>query len=722
MEKQDFVVTGLDCAEEVSLLKGTVGKLAGVHELDFRLLDAVMTVSFDPETVGSTQIIAAVDQAGLKVKSDEDDDEDGFWARQGRRVMCSLSGILVLLGFLSHALMHQSLTDAFVGGEGVDGHVFPLLSRLLYLAAVISGSWFVLPKAVGAVRRRRADMNLLMSIAVIGALIIGEWFEAAAVAFLFSFSLLLESWSVERARRSIRSLMDLTPATARYLCPHDGDIMEKPVAEVPLGATVLVRPGEKFPLDGTLTKGRTEVNQAPVTGESTPVVKDPGDEVFAGTVNGSGAVEFTATKPASDTTVARIIRMVEDARSRRAPSEQWVEKFARYYTPAMINFALLVALVPPLFLGGVWSVWFYEALVILVIACPCALVISTPVSIVSALSASAHNGVLIKGGAYLEGAARIKAMALDKTGTITSGRPEVQEIVPLNGHTEQEVLSLATAMEIHSDHPLAQAILRRADESGAGDVTPAEQFEVLEGRGATAVLAGHRFWLGSHRMLREKGQETPKIHTRLEAMENAGHSVVALGNEEHVYGLISVADEMRPEAPAVIADLKRAGVTVVAMLTGDNQGTAEAVAGRSGISRIHAELLPEDKLRIVQEMVARHGQVAMVGDGINDAPALAAANLGIAMGAAGTDTAIETADIALMSDDLTRLPWLIRHAQRALRIIRQNIIFALGLKLLFMGLALAGIATLWMAVAADMGASLLVIANSLRLLRDADGR
>ncbi len=717
MARQDFVVQGLDCAEEVSLLKGTVGKLEGVQELDFSLLDAVMTVTFDPDRVDPAEITAAVEKAGLKVRT-EQEEEAGFWARNGRRAMCSFSGVTTLLGFVSHALLHHSLSDAFVGGEGIEDHVFPLVSRLFYLAAVISGGWFVFPKGLAALRRRRADMNLLMSIAVVGALIIGEWFEAAAVAFLFSFSLLLESWSVERARRSIRSLMDMTPATARYICPHDGDIMEKPVAEVPLGATVLVRPGEKFPLDGTLSKGVTEVNQAPVTGESVPVAKEPGDEVYAGTINESGAVEFTVTRPASDTTISRIIRMVEEARSRRAPSEQWVEKFARYYTPAMINLAFLVAVGPPLLLGGSWSAWFYEALVILVIACPCALVISTPVTIVSALAASARAGVLIKGGAYLEAAARLKVMALDKTGTITHGKPEVQEIIALSGHTDREVLERAAAMETHSDHPLAQAILRRAEAAGVTGVEPAQEFRVLKGRGAEAVIAGRKFWLGSHRLLHERGQETPEIHDRLEAMADAGHSVVVLGNDTHVCGLISVADGMRPEAPGVVADLKRAGIDPVAMLTGDNQGTAAAVAAKCGITEVHAELLPEDKLRIVREMVDRHGHTAMVGDGINDAPALAAANLGIAMGAAGTDTAIETADIALMSDDLTRLPWLVRHARRALRIIRQNIVFALGLKLVFMGLALAGIATLWMAVTADMGASLLVIANGLRLLRD----
>jgi Cd2+/Zn2+-exporting ATPase len=678
-----------------------------------------MTVGFSEETTGEAQIIEAVAQAGLKAQPVNAgvEDEPGFWQRQGRKIMCILSGVLVAAGFVSHAVLHGSLVDALTGGEGIEAHAFPLVSIIAYLGAVITGGWYVFPKAISAVRRLRADMNLLMSIAVIGALIIGEWFEAAAVAFLFSFSLLLESWSVGRARRAIQSLMSLAPETARYICPSDGDIMEKPIADVPVGVTVLVRPGEKFPLDGVISKGSTTVNQAPITGESMPVSKQPGDEVYAGTVNEDGSIEFRSSKPAADTTLSRIIHMVEDAQSRRAPSEQWVEKFARYYTPAMILLAVLIAVVPPLVFGGAWGDWFYQALVILVIACPCALVISTPVSIVAALASSARAGVLIKGGAYLEAAARLKAIAMDKTGTITHGKPEVQEIIPLNNHTRNELLERAAAMEAHSDHPLARAILRLAEKEEI-NMLQAEDFQAIKGKGASATINGRAFWLGSHRLLHEKKMETPELHEQIEAMEDAGHSIVIIGNEEHVCGLISIADTIRQHAPEVVADLKSVGLQHVVMLTGDNQGTADAIAKTVGLDEVQAELLPEDKLKAVEELVRRYKDVAMVGDGINDAPALAAASLGIAMGAAGTDAAIETADIALMSDDLTRIPWLVRHAQRTLRIIRQNISFALGLKLVFMALALANLATLWMAIAADMGASLLVIANGLRLLAE----
>jgi Cd2+/Zn2+-exporting ATPase len=711
----------MDCAEEVNALKGTVGKLPGIGDLDFNLIDGTMTVQFDAGQVNEVSILDAARRAGLEAEAVDETCpsgvcavEEGWWTKRKRAVMCWCSGALVLAGFVTHALLHGDLLHALAASEGMAHHEFPLPVILLYAAAVVTGGWFFAPKAWMALKRLRADMNLLMTIAVIGAMIIGQWFEAGTVTFLFALSLLLESWSVGRARRAIRALVNMTPPTARYIRPPDGDIMEKPVAEVPLGAIVLVRPGERIPLDGIVTKGRTSVNQAPITGESMPVTKEEGAEVFAGTINEDGAIEFKSTKPAADTTLARIIRMVELAQSRRAPVERWVERFARIYTPAMIAVAILVAIVPPLF-GGQWGRWFYEALVILVIACPCALVISTPVSIVAALTAAARAGVLIKGGAFLEAAGRVNVFALDKTGTLTKGLPEVQEIVPLDGHTRDELLARASALEAHSEHPLAAAVLRKARQANVQPLH-AENFRALKGRGAEASIEGRPFWVGSHRLLHEKGVEESETHARAQRMEDAGHSVVVVGSDRHVCGLISVADSIRPEASDLVRQLRAAGVRYVAMLTGDNQGTADAVGLAVGVDEVRAELLPEDKMLAIQEIERNHGAVAMVGDGVNDAPALATATIGIAMGAAGTDAAVETADIALMSDDLARLPWLVRHARRSLRIIRQNIFFALGVKTAFMALALAQVATLWMAIAADMGASLLVIFNALRLL------
>ena len=723
MIQKKYRIRGMDCVEEVNALKATVGKLPGIDSLDFNLIDGVMTVHQAEAQGDEESIRIAVRQAGLEAQAVDENNrsgagagEEGWWRRHGRSVMCGASGALVAAGFLAHLLLHGDLLHVLTGGAGMEHHEYPLSVICLYSAAVLMGGWFFVPKSWHALRRFRADMNLLMTIAVSGAMVIGQWFEAATVSFLFSFSLLLESWSVGHARRAIRSLVNLTPSLARYICPHDGDIIEKPVEDVPPGSTVLVRPGERIPLDGILTKGRTAVNQAPITGESMPVSKEVGDEVFAGSINEEGAIEFRATKPATDTTLARIIRMVEQAQARRAPVEQWVETFARYYTPAMIAMAFLVAIVPPLF-GGEWGRWFYEALVMLVIACPCALVISTPVSIVAALTAAAKAGVLIKGGAFLEAVGRVKVFALDKTGTLTQGRPEVQAIVPWSGHTQNELLARVAALEMHSDHPLAQAVLRKARLEKVEPLV-AQDYRVLKGRGAEAMIEGHLFWVGSHRLLHEKGVEESEMHDQAQRMEDAGHSIIVVGSDQHVCGLISVADSIRPEAPEVIRQLKAAGVQHVIMLTGDNRGTAEAVSRLAGVDEVRAELLPEDKMRAIQEIEQSQGPEAMVGDGINDAPALAAATVGIAMGAAGSDAAIETADIALMSDDLTRLPWLVQHARRSLRIIRQNIVFALGLKAAFMVLALLQVATLWMAIAADMGASLIVIVNALRLLRD----
>jgi Cd2+/Zn2+-exporting ATPase len=590
----------------------------------------------------------------------------------------------------------------------------PLAARALYLAAVVAGAWYVAPKGWRALLRLRPDMNLLMTIAVAGALIIGEFLEAATVAFLFAVSLALESWSVGRARRAIAALMSISPNTARVI-GTDGKETVVDVRSVHVGTTILARPGEKFPLDGKIVKGETTVNQAPITGESLPVPKTAGDNVFAGTINEDGAVEFITTKPAEDTTLARIIRMVGDAQSKRSPSEQWVEQFARYYTPAVMLLAFAVMALPPLFTGGLWSRWFYEGLVLLVIACPCALVISTPVSIVAALTASARHGVLVKGGAYMEAPARLKAIAMDKTGTLTEGRPEVRLVVPLSGHTEDEVLQIAAAVEARSEHPLARAIVRAAAEKGIHPAA-AEGLQAIKGKGATATIGGKLVWLGSHRLLEERGQETPLMHEQLERMEADGSSVVVLGKNEHVCGFIALADRIRPHARMAVDKMRAAGVERVIMLTGDNQGTANAIAREAGVDEVRAQLLPEDKVAAVADLVQRFGQVGMVGDGVNDAPAMARATLGIAMGAVGTDAALETADVALMSDDLMSVSWLIHHSRRTLGIIRQNIFASLGVKMVFVSLTLFGHGSLWAAIAADTGMSLLVVFNALRLL------
>jgi Cd2+/Zn2+-exporting ATPase len=713
----DYRVEGLDCSEEVAILRREVGGKPGIIDLEFDVVNARMSIEFDPDAISSDEIVSAVDSTGMKATPWDRrsaHEEGPFWVRHGRLVMTTASGTLLLSAFITHWVLHGSLLDAFAGGYH-EKHTFPLPVILLYLGAVVGGAWYVIPKALQAARRFRPDMNFLMVAAVIGAIVIGELFEAATVSFLFAVSLLLEHWSVERARNAIGALLELSPLTARYYCREHGDIHEKPVEEVPLGAVVLVRPGERIPLDGEVVKGESSVNQAPITGESMPVSKQPGDEVYAGTINQEGALEFRTTRGAGDTTLARIIHMVESAQSRRARSQQWVDRFSAYYTPAMMLLAISITFLLPMLTSASWTEGVYRGLVILVIACPCALVISTPVSIVSALTASARNGVLIKGGLYLEAAGHLQVLALDKTGTLTKGQPEVQRMVPLNGHNELELLERAAALESASEHPLARAILRKARESGI-DVIPAENFQAIRGRGGEGSIGGRLFWIGSHRMLHEKGQETPEIHAKVEELEDAGHTVVAIGNDKHVCGLMSIADSLRENVPQIIEGIKSAGVKRVIMLTGDNEGTARAIAAAAGIDEYRCELLPEDKVEAIGHLVREHKVVAMVGDGVNDAPAMAAATFGIAMGAMGTDAALETADVALMSDDLSKLPWLIRHSRRTLRNIQQNITFALGLKLVFIILTLFGLASLWMAIAADTGVTLLVVFNSLRLL------
>lgn len=717
--KQVFKIHGMDCAEEITVLKAEIGPMVGGEDrLGFDLLNGKMTIS-DGATASSEAILQAIARTGMQAEVWE---EKGS-APSGRKFarqrlqfrLMMASGILAATAFALHAVHAGGLMQA-LGSEGMGtARAVPWFSQGLYLASIVAASWFIAPKAWLAARRLRPDMNLLMLVAVLGAISIGEWFEAATVSFLFAVSFVLESWSLSRARRAVQALMDLTPATV-HMVDGSGSIEVAPEA-VPLGALFVVKPGERVPLDGKVLQGASSMNQAPITGESMPVPKEPGDEVFAGSINGDAALTVECTKPASDTVLARIIRMIGEAQNKRATSEQWVDKFARVYTPVVMVLAVIVALLPPLAFGGAWDAWFYRALVLLVIACPCALVISTPISVVAGLAGAAHNGVLVKGGMYLEIPARLKALAFDKTGTLTEGRPSVVQVVPLGARSEQDLLRVAGALESQSDHPLARAILAHVQAMKVSFPAP-QDFRVIQGKGATATLDGHRYWLGSHPFLEEQGLETPEVHAQLEALSQEGRTVVAIGSDRELFGFIALADAIRLTAAEVVQSLDKAGISKLVMLTGDNLGTAQAVARQAGVKEIQAELLPEDKVKAVDGLVATYGQVAMVGDGVNDAPAMARATLGIAMGAMGSDAAIETADIALMTDDLSRLPWLIHHSRRTLRIIRQNIAFALAVKAVFVVLTLAGHASLWAAIAADMGASLLVIFNGLRLLRD----
>jgi Cd2+/Zn2+-exporting ATPase len=639
-----------------------------------------------------------------KIESDGHDHSAGISKFQLWWV--GISGVAITAGFLFRWVLAED----------------PLVSTAFFAASTLAGAVLVLPHAWSALRRGQLEMNVLMAVAVTGAWLIGEGAEGAAVVFLFAFAELLESWSVGRARRAIKSLLALTPETA-WRKDNGGLAVEVAVGEIQVGDVLLVRSGQRVPLDGEVVSGQSAINQAPITGESVPVEKTPGDVVFAGTINGEGSLEVRVSKVVGDSTLARIIKLVEVAETQKAPTQRFVDKFARYYTPGVFVLAVLVAFVPPLLLGGDWGVWGYRALVLLVIACPCALVIATPVSIVSGLTALARRGVLIKGGAFLEAVGKLRALAVDKTGTITQGRPQVVGIIPWGGRTEMEVLTIAAAIDTHSTHPLAEAVNAAAKDRGIS-IVPAEEYRSRTGRGAEAVIDSHPHFIGNHRMAHELGVCSPEIEARLADIENRGQSLAVLGHTPHdgcsgaVIGILAIADRMRPEVPEALRLLHAAGLEKVVMLSGDNQRTATAIAQQAGIDEVYGDLMPEQKVEAIREFVSRYTYVGMIGDGVNDAPALAIASVGIAMGAIGSDTAIETADVALMHDDLRRLSDAIRVSRRTVRIIQFNVGFALAVKALFLFLAFTGHTSLWLAILADTGATLIVIANALRLLRD----
>ncbi len=696
-------ITGMDCADEVEALEQLLRPLKGVREVRVNLMGGKVTLLHD-ESVTAAQLINAIASTGMKAATDGDEPADLEGAKRLRQISVGISGLSLGLGMLIEWLQ-------FAPKAVVD---------VAYGIAIVAGGWFTVPKAWRALQRFALDMNVLMTVAVTGALAIQQWSEGAAVTFLFALSELLEAFSLARARKAVQSLMQLKPETALL---KDGDnFREVPVSEVAVGSTIAVKSGQRIPLDGEVLGGSSAVNQAPITGESMPVEKKPGDGVFAGTINGSGSLEIRTTKASTDSTIAKIIHLVEEAQSQKAPSQRFVDVFARYYTPAVMIAAVLVMLVPPLLCGAVWLTWFYRGLVLLVIACPCALVIATPVSVVSGLTAMARRGVLIKGGAVLEAVGKLKALCMDKAGTITEGRPRVAKVLYVTMTDPLEITRIAAAIDAHSDHPLAKAVIEYAERKQV-TVTRCENYQALDGRGAEGDIYGHRYFVGNHRFAHELGVCSPDTERRLAEVEAQALSVVVVGHKPHgdckgeVLGILAVGDTMRANAPAAIAALHRAGVTKIIMLSGDNQRTASAIAKQCGIDEAHGDLLPDQKIERVKALITELKYVGMIGDGVNDAPAMAAASVGIAMGGAGTDTAIETADMALMKDDLTRVAEAIALGRRTLGIIQFNIAFALALKALFLILALLDHASLWLAILADTGATLLVIANALRLLR-----
>lgn len=677
---------------------------AGKFETAVRQLPGVVSASLNPMS-GRLTLTGAVDLPAIRALGREEDYT--IIPVDQRSVIAPPSAGRQLPRALLSGLF---LTFAY-GLEKFQGPAPAYLA--LYIAAMVLGGWGNFRKAAFSLRRLNFNMSVLMSVAVAGAVGIGQYEEGATVAFLYAVSELLEGWTMEKSRRSIRQLMDLAPKLARVR--RNGIEFDLPVEEIAVGEIMIIRPGEKIALDGNVLHGESAINQAAITGESLPVEKSPGALVFAGTLNTYGALEVEVTRLVQDTTIARIIHMVEAAQGQRAPSQAFVEKFAAVYTPVVMMLAAGIVFLPPLLSGLEWQPWIYRGLALLVVACPCALVVSTPAAIVSAIGTAARNGVLIKGGIYLEEMGSIQAIALDKTGTLTEGRPVVTDILPLHSLPAKDLLALAADVEARSEHPLTNAIVEAAREQGHR-VVPATDFQSLPGRGAQASRNGEKILIGNPRLFEERGIPLVPAARSIAELQNQGKTVMIIGTSTYLLGLIAVADALRKNSPASVAELKRSGIRHTILLTGDNAATAAAVAAAVGVDEYRAELLPQDKLAAIQALLDQYGKVAMVGDGINDAPALALSTVGIAMGGAGADTALETADVALMADDLDKLTFLIRLSRQTLTVIRQNIAFSLVIKALAILAVFPGWLTLWLAILADMGATLLVTLNSLRLL------
>jgi len=689
-------IEAMDCPTEQTLIQNKLGKMPGIQKLEFNLINRVLGVwhelpSTDPirEAIGSLGMQADVIEEGA------DKDTASLPAPKKPWWPLALSGLMAVAAEVIH------FTDAAPNW----------VVALIALVAILSGGLTTYKKGWIALKNFNLNINALMSIAVTGAVLIGQWPEAAMVMFLFTVAELIEAKSLDRARNAIGGLMQLTPETATV--HQDGQWVEIEVKQIVLGSVVRVKPGERIGLDGEVVSGHSTIDQAPITGESLPVEKTIGDKVFAGTINQAGSLEYKVTAAANNSTLARIIHAVEAAQGARAPTQRFVDSFSKIYTPAVFALALAVAVIPPLFMGAPWFDWIYRALVLLVVACPCALVISTPVSIVSGLAAAARKGILVKGGVYLEMGHKLDFLALDKTGTITHGKPVQTDYVLLDDTVGEQAVAISASLAGRSDHPVSQAIATAFGKDGHLQV---EVFEALGGRGVKGEVNGRLYHLGNHRLVHESGLCSPELEARLEALESQGKTVVLLFDETGPLALFAVADTVQDSSREAIAQLHALGVKTV-MLTGDNPHTAKAIAAQVGIDQAQGNLLPTDKLQVIEDLYAQNHRVGMVGDGINDAPALARAEIGFAMAAAGTDTAIETADVALMDDDLRKIPAFIRLSRDTSAVLKQNIALALVIKVIFLIVTFAGMATMWMAVFADMGVSLLVVFNGLRLLR-----
>lgn len=690
LQQHVFTISGMDCSACALSLEKHLNNKKAVKQINVSFSTGKMNIIHEMTT---DEIIKEVSKAGYTAT---------LLTRTHKKIglkqyyPVAISGIALLL--------------AFIGANTI---VPEAIVSILCAASIVIGGYKPARGAFYSIKNRSLDMNVLMTAAVIGAVLIGEWLEGATVVWLFALGNMLQNRSMEKTRQSISSLMDLTPAEA-YVRVNE-KVVKKQVEEVAIGEVCIVKAGSRIPLDGVVIAGESSVNQASITGESIPVDKQSGDAVYAGTLNEEGTLDIKVTKLASDSTLVKIIQLVEEAQEKRAPTEAFVDKFARVYTPIVFIVALLVMFIPPFFSLGTWYEWLYRGLELLVIACPCALVISTPVAIVSAIGNAARHGVLIKGGAFLEAAGAISAIAFDKTGTLTEGKPKVSSVIPLTT-SKEELLSIARALEQYSTHPIARAIADYTEQLDHKEPT-IEHFINLPGKGVSAQLNSQCYYAGNEKLFRELDIVLEPFVSQLKTMKQEGKSVVIIGTEKDILGLIAVSDSLRHSSAHVIKALEATGVEKIVMLTGDHEGTAEHIAKQIGIKHYQANLLPDKKMSAIKKLQAQGHNVAMIGDGVNDAPALATAELGIAMGGAGSDTAMDTADIVLMADSLDKLPHTVKLSRKALHIIKQNIWFSLIVKATALLLIFPNILTLWMAVISDTGAALIVILNSMRLLR-----
>ena len=702
MRETIIKVEGLDCPGEEKLLRKALANIPGVEGLSCNFISQELTVK--NTNVEDAVLLEAIQKIGMQAaikKADDDLPNVSVNASKKDWVIIIVSGLIALGAEIASYILTTEKS---------------LVVLILSVLAIVLGGRVTIKKGIQAVRTFTLNINFLMMIAIIGAFVIGEWPEAAVVTVLFALAELIERYSLDRARRAIQGLMAMAPEEARVLS-KEGDWKEVPLKQIQLGDIIWVKPGERIALDGIITKGESSINQAPVTGESIPVDKGVGAEVFAGTLNEHGSFEFKVTATQNQTMLAKIIHAVAEAQQQRAPTQRFVDEFSKYYTPAMVIFAVLVAIVPPLVWGLPFEPWIYKALVMLVIACPCALVISTPVTVVSGLTAAAKLGILIKGGTYLEQGYKLKVLAFDKTGTLTEGKPALTDIIVVNSFfNEEKLLQYAASLDAHSEHPIAKAIVKAYQDKFKKPLLAVNQFAAITGRGAKGVVENQLYFVGNHQLAEDNQVCNTKVESILEQLEQQGKTTIVISDDKEVLGILAVADQIRETSAVALNNLHQMGIKTV-MITGDNALTAKAIAEKVNIDQIYANQLPQQKLQVIETLLKTHGYVGMVGDGMNDAPALAKASIGFAMGAAGNDTALETADVALMQDNLQKVATFLKISKTTKTRLIQNISLAIAIKAIFFVLALLGEATLWMAVFADMGASLIVVINGLRILR-----